>query len=236
MKYCRRLTTKNDRSHASFLLKLVSPMVDLRCYTAVRPPACYCELYWRRQRCKKNGCRASMGCCHCDRDLIMLYFIPATISSCRGKGLQDTPSCHCRSSQYSIHTVPQSFLQKILKSSLGIGTSTSTEPALHLHINSVAGTPLTLTMINTGMWIQGRFLGKGRGRQINWSRCWCGIRCAAASARCFSHRRSSFPSFTGITRSVHLAYYRNSKSHESEEPQRRSTMELHCNSNNPSHW
>jgi hypothetical protein len=30
-----------------------------------------------------------------------------------------------------------------------------------IHINSIAGTPLTLTMINTGMWIQGRFLGKG---------------------------------------------------------------------------
>ena len=48
MKYCRRLATNNntlselsvDRSHASFLLKLVSPMVlTFPVHTAVRPPA-----------------------------------------------------------------------------------------------------------------------------------------------------------------------------------------------------
>jgi hypothetical protein len=178
-----------------------------------------------------------MGCCHCDRDLIMHYFIPATISSCRGKGLQDTPSCHCRSSQYSIHTVPQSFLQSLLKSSLGIGTSTSTDCCASSSYQFGCGHTVDIDNdqyrhvdSRDDSWV------RGRGRQINWSRCRCGIRCAAASARCFSHRRSSFPSFTGITRSMHLAYYRNSKSHESEEPQRRSTMELHCNSNNPSHW
>jgi hypothetical protein len=128
-----------------------------------------------------------LGCCHCDRDLIMLYFIPATISPAEEvEKPPRTPSCHCRSSQllYSYCTT-QSFLQKCLRNH-------HWELGLHhfyrcsIHINSIAGTPLTLTMINTGMWIQGRFLGGRAGNQLEQML----VRnkmCAAASARnCFS--------------------------------------------------
>jgi hypothetical protein len=53
-----------------------------------------------------------LGCCHCDRDLIMHYFIPATISSCRGEVEKPPkPSC-CAVLNYSIHTVLRNHSSK----------------------------------------------------------------------------------------------------------------------------
>jgi hypothetical protein len=95
----------------------------------------------------------------------MLYFIPAISSPAEElKSLQERRRVIAVLLNYSIHTATtQSFLKNVFEIIIGVGTSHFYRCSIH--INSIAGTPLTLTMINTGMWIQGRFLGRGRGRK-----------------------------------------------------------------------